>query len=214
MSFAQGCSFRATAGYIVDKPTDFFAGTLTGLANYPVTTKQGTTFGWETIINSVGVRDRTTSWDSRLAGQNYVPNDGSSAATFRIDLPKAGYYNIRLAAGDASSAQTITLELFDNASSLGVLINTVTTINPGDFIDATSTTYTTGAWPQKNSSITKLFSSTICRFRLNAVNTSNTNTIAYFYIEDTFLPYNVKTINGTYEQYFLLGGVKTINGIT
>ena len=46
----------------------------------------------------VQARDRSTTVDPRLAGINFANN--GSPATFYVDLPSAGTYNLSLAMGD------------------------------------------------------------------------------------------------------------------
>ena len=51
----------------------------------------------------VQARDRSTTVDPRLAGINYAFN--GTPATFSVDLPASGTYNLSLAMGDAGYQQ-------------------------------------------------------------------------------------------------------------
>ena len=64
---------------------------------YP-TTVNGVTFGW-VKTSLVQARDRNNKLDPRLAGVNFANN--GSPATFNVDLPSPGTYNLSLALGDA-----------------------------------------------------------------------------------------------------------------
>ena len=55
-------------------------------------------FGW-TNVTLVQARDRNNQIDPRLAGMNFANN--GSPATFYVDLPASGTYNVSLALGDA-----------------------------------------------------------------------------------------------------------------
>jgi hypothetical protein len=68
---------------------------------YPAT-MNGVTYGWVDNTTVQG-RDRDDSLDPRLAEINFVSN--GSPATFYVDLPSAGTYNLSLAMGDASYQQ-------------------------------------------------------------------------------------------------------------
>lgn len=170
MAFPQGINFRATSGYVTDGANESFenAGTL-----YPRTTAQGNTVGWEQAVGNL--RDRSSSVDRRLAGINYI----NSQSDYRIDLPSAGSYTIRAAFGDMSSVNDTLWSLLDTTTSLATLA-TGTNVASGSFKDATDTVRTAAAWPGSNASITKTFSTTICRFRGAA---AAANIISHVYVE-------------------------------
>lgn len=181
MGFPQGLSFRSTAAFVTDvSPNQVI--TASGAQNYPFVTAQGNTVGWD-VTSNLDNRNRNAANDARLAGICFGTNSAVPAISFRIDLPAAGQYNIRLAAGDASTVQTIKLELFDDVTSLGVLLNLVSTSAGQRFFDATGVERTNANWSANNVAITKTFASTICRFKLAGTASVNSSTIAYFYIE-------------------------------
>lgn len=162
MAFPQGINFRATAGFVTDTgDSTYEIGTT---ANYPRTTPQGNVVGWEQAIT--GTRDRVLL-DARLAGVHYLT---SSTASYRIDLPTAGVYDVFLAAGDAANPSYCKLELFDNATSKGVLVNRGAVQIPlGAFVDATGVERADyPAWVANNLPVRVTFASTIARFRLDA----------------------------------------------
>ena len=68
---------------------------------YP-TRGNGVTYGW-VATSLVQARDRNAQEDPRLAGMNFATN--GSPATFYVDLPSAGTYNLSLAMGDAGYQQ-------------------------------------------------------------------------------------------------------------
>ena len=100
-SWSQGFDFRNTATFVSDPPTYNYV--LPG-TTYP-TTVNGVTFGW-TTPDLVQGGDRSTLVDPRLAGINSALN--GSPATFYVDLPSPGAYNVSLAMGDDGFAQCST----------------------------------------------------------------------------------------------------------
>src|SRR5271165_4650423 len=93
-AFQAGFDFRNTSNFVSDPPGDTY---VLPTMMYP-TTVNGLTFGW-TNINLVQGRDRNNGLDPRLAGVNLATN--GMPATFYVDLPTAGTYNLSLAMGDA-----------------------------------------------------------------------------------------------------------------
>ena len=93
-----GFDFRNTANFVTDPPGDTYVLSTTA---YP-TKGSGVTYGW-VKTSLVGARDRNAKLDPRLAGINYANN--GSPATFYVDLPSAGTYNLSLAMGDAGYQQ-------------------------------------------------------------------------------------------------------------
>lgn len=167
MAFPQGINFRATTGYVTDGTNeDYEIGSGSGAANYPRTTAQGNSVGWETTSSTYNERNRNSGNDRRLAGCHF--NGSSGAFDYRVDLSAAGDWDVRLAMGDASYAQGAACELFDTSSSLGTLSSGSTSASQR-FKDATGTEYTNATWPGSNTAVTKTFSTTICRFRTAGV---------------------------------------------
>jgi hypothetical protein len=177
MSFPQGCSFRATAGFVTDGANDY---RILG-STYPTTTTQGNVCGWEQTVQT---RDRSSGVDPRVAGINFILNSAGSDANFRIDLPVAGSYNIRMAIGDATNEQNCSISLYDNTTLLTAIVSAGDTVSAGRFFDATGVLRSSASvWASSNAPITQTFSSTICRVRLVFHVASLVNAIAYFYIE-------------------------------
>jgi len=181
MPIKQGINFRNTAGYVTDG-TDHTYEILFGTpANYPRTTPQGFTVGWE-VVGTSGpqTRNRSTSIDTRLAGTCFNTT-ASDVLTYRVDLPNSGSHDIRIAAGDNSYARSgLKIELFDDTTSLGILVANGTTAG-GKFRDATDAELTAAAWPAGNTKVTKTFASQIARFKLG--NGTNQTYLAHLYIE-------------------------------
>ncbi len=165
MSFQQGTDFRSGAAYVTDPAgCTYEIGYYGNLTSYPRTTPQGNTVGYEPHALNADVRDRDNSVDPRLAGFTFT--DTTHQLVFRIDLPAAGDYNIGLACGDVFSATGANyIELFDNTTSLGVLINGSTS-GANRWLDATGTERTNVTWPTSNAMVTKTFASTILRIKL------------------------------------------------
>ena len=142
--WAQGFDFRNTATFVSDPPTYNYA--LPG-TTYP-TTVNGVTFGW-TTPDLVQGGDRSTLVDPRLAGINSALN--GSPATFYVDLPSPGAYNLSLAMGDDGFAQCSTqceVQFFDGNAIVATVNGGPT--NQGYFYDAKGNNWSDADWPAKN----------------------------------------------------------------
>lgn len=174
MSFDIGIDFRDTAGYVTDP-----AGYTYCLAELYPTVRGGATFGWVTAIAGK-TRDRSTTVDPRLAGIAFQGNT-TTKATFRVDLPATGAVDIYCAMGDMGGANGTYLEIFDNTTSLGVIVadGGPGVVPVGSFKDATNTTYTAANWPASNAKATKTFTTTTCIIAITpGTNTGNNYVIA------------------------------------
>src|SRR5271165_6471468 len=140
----QGFDFRNTASFVMDPSGDTDVLSTTA---YP-TTVNGVTFGWMKT-SPVQARDRNANLDPRLAGINYVSNN--SPATFYVDLPSAGIYNLSLAMGDASVSQCWTqcqVQFLDGSTVLATVTGGPT--KAGFFYDAKGNNWSAAAWPTSN----------------------------------------------------------------
>ena len=143
-SWGQGFDFRNTAGFVTDPPSYNYV--LPG-TTYP-TIVNGVTFGW-TTSELVQGGDRSTLVDPRLAGINYASN--GSPATFYVDLPSPGTYNLALAMGDDGAAQCSTqcqVQFLDGGTVLATVTGGPT--NNGYFYDAAGNNWSAAAWPTSN----------------------------------------------------------------
>ena len=140
----QGFDFRNTAAFVTDPPGDTYVLPTT---KYP-TTVNGVTFGW-VKTNLVQGRDRKASLDPRLAGINLVTN--GSPATFYVDLPSPGTYNLSLAMGDAGYQECwvqCQVQFLDGNTVLATLTTGVTGL--GYFYDAAGNNWSAAVWPTSN----------------------------------------------------------------
>lgn len=182
MAYPQGINFRQTAGYVTDGTGEDWHGVGGGGATYPTTTAQGNTVGWEDSLGSLlQDRNRNSGNNRRLAGMNFAGTTGTHR--FRFDLPSSGSYNVRVAMGDASYAQTVDCELLDTTTSLGVLTSGSTGA-ANSFKAANGSTYTAANWVTNEAThLTNFtFSTTICRFRQSTASTQ-TGYTAHLYVE-------------------------------
>lgn len=165
MSFPQGINFRATGGFVTDASGDAYE--IGTTANYPRTSPQGNTVGWEDAIT--GTRDRAAQ-DAKLSGVHFLTSSAGVTARFRLDLPAAGSYDFRLAVGDQAGQAFGKVELFDNTTSLGILVNKAgaPTATGNNFFDAAGAEHSYASWLTSNAAVSKTFASTICRFKLGA----------------------------------------------
>ena len=153
MAFDIGINFRATAEYVTDP-----ANTTYSLGEGYPTTRGGATFGW--IDLPLGnIRNRSASVDPRIAGINYHTN--ASKKKFQLDLPASGSVDIYCAVGDAKQAALSGyMEVFDNTTSLGVIVSKHLSMPSDVFYDATDTSYSAASWPGSNAKATFTFATT------------------------------------------------------
>ncbi len=140
----QGFDFRNTLSFVTDPPGDL--GVLpTNL--YP-TQGNGVTYGWVNTSVIYG-RDRIATQDPRLAGINYAMN--GAPATFKVELPSAGAYNLSLALGDAgyqSCWVQCQIQFFDGTTLLATV--TKGSDSQNYFDDARANNWSAVAWPSSN----------------------------------------------------------------
>jgi hypothetical protein len=140
----QGFDFRNTKTYVTDPPGDT---SVLATTKYP-TTVNGVTFGWLNTYFVQG-RDRNPKIDPRLSGVNLITN--GSPATFHVDLPSPGTYNVSLAMGDASYLECwkqCLIQVLDGNTLLAAVIEGTT--NLGYFYDAVGDNWSAAAWPAGN----------------------------------------------------------------
>jgi len=152
-TFKIGLNFRATAGYVTDGTNE----TYVVSDMYPVT-RGGVTFGWNGAINT---RDRASA-QGKLGGCHYVANN-TSGRRFRLDLPSAGNYRIRIASGDPGSNNYSGGTIKDNATTLiAVSAGVAGSFGTNQFRDASDVTRTSAAlWVANNVAVDVTFASTI-----------------------------------------------------
>lgn len=203
MAFPQGIDFRNTSGYVSD-PTncDYEIGSTN---NYPRTTAQGNTVGWESgAAFNLNRRNRNSGIDARLAGLHFL--SGLSGNVYRIDLPSAGSYDVRIAAGDATYANNCAWDLQDTSTLLTSLTTGATTVG-GRWKDATNTQYTAANWVSSNTPYAATFSTTIMR----VVSTNNSASISHLHVAAAGGGTNTYTL--AVSGGFSLGGTAQYNRV-
>ena len=160
-AFDIAFDFRATSGFVTDPS---YATYCIGEA-YPTTrTINGysVTFGWESGTGLL-TRDGSAALDPRLAGINF----GGTGSVFRVDLPDKGDVLVGLAVGDPrNNPNTTTITVSDTVTNL-ISFTAIQTVNT--VADATNTLWGVAAWPGSNISVTKTFTTTICRVSINTL---------------------------------------------
>jgi hypothetical protein len=188
MPWIKGFDFRQTITYIDDitpgqVTAEAAAGRTyvlegAGIDAYP-TTRNGVTFGWlNTAVSAT--RNRNAAIDYRLSGVSF--NNGG-ISDVRVDLPAAGDYLVRLAAGDNdAAADDRRVEVLDNASSLFALDHTTGFTTASDlWRDATDVLRSATTWPSSNAARTVTFTSTICILRIGTA--ARFGIVAHFELE-------------------------------
>jgi hypothetical protein len=178
VAFPQGINFRATLAFATDYPPNSGEAPEQTwfLTNYPRTTAQGNTVGW-VISEDSGARDRVASNDDRIRGHHFHQ---SNSAYYRIDLPAAGNYVVRLASGDGNYSISTRVDILDTTTPLATLCNG-TTSAANRFFDANGTEHTAANWPANNTPRSLTFSTTQLRLT-NGGAGAGTN-LSHFYID-------------------------------
>jgi hypothetical protein len=194
MAFPQGVNFRDSAGFVTDGTNeDWEKGSNSGSQTYPKTSAQGNTYGTEGASTFSAV-DRNSGVDRRLAGINYTSTIGT---TWRIDLPSAGNYNVRFAAGDYSFSNNTDWDIYDGTTKLAAL-TTGSTSGGQRWKDANNVEYTAATWPTSNQPKSFTFATTICRIK--TANSSGNAVVSHFYIESASPSNPTATISWTEEN--------------
>lgn len=164
MATIQEVNFRATSGFVSGDSADAHIETSTG-NNYPTVSAQGVTLGWTSAASSIDRRNVSAGINPKLAGIA-ASNSGVTACNYRVNLTALGgpgTYRIRVAMGDDDNARpNQKLEVFDDSSSLGVLINGPAANHR--WLDATGVELTATTWPTDNDYVDLVFTSNIANF--------------------------------------------------
>ena len=145
-SWQQGFDFRNTKNFVSDPSGSTY---VLATTSYP-TKGNGVTYGW-VKTSLVRGADRNSQLDPRLAGVNLVTN--GSPATFYVDLPAPGAYNLSLALGDAGAKRCriqCQVQFLDGNTVLATVTGGV--IDQGYFYDAKGSAWSAAAWPGSNAS--------------------------------------------------------------
>lgn len=192
MAWTAKFNFRSTAAYVTDSSDEIYVKSGTGAVNDPGEAYSisrapsgGTptvTFGW-TGATDTTTRDRIdTGVDHRLAGMH--SNGGANTATFRVDLPAAGVYDIRIAAGDyASQFSTIKFQFADNGSSLWTINSGTTNPSGNSFLDAVGAEYSSANWITSNTAKRLTFSTTTFQLVIGDGSSTQTGIVAHLVID-------------------------------
>lgn len=190
MALPYKLNFRGTTAYGVNGgvgdgagesvvPSSTETSGLQGIV-YP-TPVSGTNMGWDNATS--GTRDSSTVPPAPFAGHHR--NEAANLATFRIDLPSAGTYTIRLASGSYTGGfGTNKIEIFDNVTSK-LTIN-ASTSGADKYLDAnynSNTTERTSAnWAANNQSVDIAFASTTFLLKVGSGAGLDTGVIAHLEI--------------------------------
>lgn len=170
-STGKGWNFRETLAKVTDGADEIkhpsVDGQSVGYAGdvYPVS-GNGTTYG--TVISYAGqdgTRDHsTTPFDRRFGGCIFRSNS-STLFRFRIDLPAAGTYRIRIASGRNSQPTRLFFRILDDATSRLFINNVQCTAD--QYIDASGTVRASPSeWASSNAAVDVEFSTTTMIFEL------------------------------------------------
>lgn len=185
----KGFNARSTTAYCTDPTNSQFYGHVDGDSGtedtgYP-TINGGVTFGSTSNIGD-SRRNRDSSVDCRLAGIVFEQNSELAPARIRVDLPAAGFYNFRLAMGDAVYEPGVNqrVRVYDNVTLKNTISGDI--LSTGRFIDASGVERTSAAdWVANNQSIAINFASTVAyiEFGYGDGATANSTKLSHFSLE-------------------------------
>lgn len=104
--------------------------------------------------------DLTLALDARLAG--VLGNQDTTEGKYRIDLPSAGNYRVRCAAG-SDGPRAAYIRVFDGASLLSTLVSPQLTTGGYRYVDAGDVERAGADWPSLNLPKDLTFTSTTLR---------------------------------------------------
>lgn len=164
MAFPQGIVFWATSNF--DTVPSGYWPEVGSSADYPTTTTQGNTVGWEQIPGVVANRSKLA--DARLDGINGPRSGVSTPCAFRIDLPASGSYSVLAAFGDANYSEgPFTVQFKDTNTVLSTPVNNTSTSAAAHWIDASGVERTSVSdWVNNNAAVSLTFSTTIFRIAM------------------------------------------------
>ena len=184
----QEINFRATIAYRSDdSAAAHVEDTLS--VTYPTVTAQGNTVGWEQVGYDPFRFNSSLSVDVRLAGSR---GNGIAGAPgiYRVNLPAAGTYRIRCAAGRFDAIRGANIRIFDDSSLLSEIIPPQGLSATGRYIDASNVERTAANWPSLNQSVDLTFTSSTLRVYNGGQPISGQNYayIAHFSVESVAPP--------------------------
>ena len=179
-STIKGMNFRTSAVWGTD-PTNT-TGVYDDMA-YPTTLTIGgesVVCGW-TSVTDLDSRDRNVASDNRLRGMHFIT--ASRALEFRVDVPSAGTYKVRVALGDEAGSSG-KLEILDGLAGTVRLTVADSSIAAQAWVDAAGTERNESTWVSSNAQSAELtISGTVLSMRLTCDGTYTSPRIAYLEIE-------------------------------
>jgi hypothetical protein len=198
MSWATGYgfNFRETEAYIPDGTNEmWFPDGSSASGIYPQTKISGVVAGFLTTVGGDQNIDNTR--DRRLAGAILRANSSGSEATFQVDLPAAGDYEIGLAVG--SNGTVLRLALFDGATTLFSLDRDDHTGSSTSARDAQGTNHTYAAWPANQALRSITMAGTSLTVRIGGGNVGNSTRLHHLFVRQ------VSAGGNKFRPYFITG---------
>src|SRR5689334_11007049 len=146
-----GINFRHTSGFVTDGTNETYC-----LHEAYPTTRGGATFGWEADMD--GGFDMDSGADRRLAGYN---KRSGVARSFRLDLPAAGTYRVRIASGQLSAGGSFDVSGAVQDGTVNRLTFQDASVADNSFVDAAGYELTSANWPANNALCSALFTGTL-----------------------------------------------------
>ena len=186
--WGAGFDFRATQSFVVDPAGSTWASAEVAYPTSRIIDGQVVTFGWETQ-GAGGVDYFPTGIDPRLAGAACRQN-GTSATTFRVDLPAIGAYDIQLAVGNARWSVAHHASILSGSS---VVLSLDGETFGGWFFDAMMHHLYASQWVDQGAASRKIFTSTIFRISLGGGSDNNFSCLAHLRLVQIPVPAVPKT---------------------
>lgn len=182
MTWDKGFNFRFDELSVTDGANETYVKTPNYEGYYPIT-RNGVTFGWETDPDGIVDTPAYTS-DRRLSGFVYKSN-GGAVATFRVDLPNAGNFDMHAAFFDARGNTWHMQKCVVQDGSTPIYTLGPTDLNGADVFDATGSLVAPATWSTAGGGAHSLsFSSTIARFVIGDAAGSDVTTMGHLFLSE------------------------------
>lgn len=169
-------NLRSTTGFVTDGANQVGVPDATSFPT-GVSIAGGTTnVGYDTALTALQSRDRTTSGDVRLAGMQFVNQNGTQIAAFKITLASPGTWNVYIGGCDTYSVPNEYLAIYDNTTLLTTCVDSVPGPGANQSFDAAGNLWTSrAAWASSQVGAQLTFSTTTFSVRLGKTATTNGN---------------------------------------
>jgi hypothetical protein len=205
-SFSASLNFRASKGYVADQ-----AGETVVLGDQYPSRGNYVTYGWVSNTRITGLdRNAAAPYAPELSGLNYTTN-ATGGVEFRVDLPAAGTYAVRLAIGDPAFAQIGQYVSICDGVNGPILATVATGQTAAGFIDATGVTRAgPDVWKASNEPVQVVTSGPVLTIRIGDSPDGNNTCLSHLEIRSvtTLAPVGI-TAGATWNVHGKAGATYT-----